>query len=113
MFQLRAAAVGPAWRVSAQQWQCDNVAPVWRFDGSWERTILVEGSVGPILVIISQVSGENLAKVLPIEHKDVVYTVHFHSHGAVAWLAASFWGYRRHCLRMPANPAILQHGSTE
>ncbi len=35
----------------AQPRQCDNVALVGRFDGTCERTILAEGSVGPILVM--------------------------------------------------------------
>jgi len=57
---------------SAQPRQCDDVALVWRFDGSGERTILVEKSVGPILVIVGQVIGENLAEVRRIEDNDVV-----------------------------------------
>src|ERR1019366_3000364 len=59
---------------SSQPRQCDNVALVCRFDGTWERTILVKGSVAPILVIIGQVIGENSAKVRPIENNDVVQT---------------------------------------
>jgi hypothetical protein len=47
---------------------------VWRFDRAGERTILVEGSVAAILVIISQVISENLAEVLPTEDDDVVQT---------------------------------------
>jgi hypothetical protein len=60
---------------SAQPRQCDDVALVWRFDGSGERTILVEKSVGPILVIVGQIIGENLAEVRRIEDNDVVQTL--------------------------------------
>jgi hypothetical protein len=46
---------------SAQQWQFDNVAHIRRFDGSGERTILVEGPVSPMFVIISSIIGEDVA----------------------------------------------------
>jgi hypothetical protein len=46
---------------SAQQWQFDNVALIRRFDGAGERTILVEGPVSPMFVIISSIIGEDVA----------------------------------------------------
>jgi len=46
---------------SAQQGQFDNVALIRRFDGSRERTILVEGPVSPMFVIISSIIGEDVA----------------------------------------------------
>ena len=59
---------------SAQSRQCDNVALVWRFEWTGERTILVEGSVAAILVIIGQIIRENLAEMLPTEDNDVIQT---------------------------------------
>jgi hypothetical protein len=57
---------------SAQQWQFDNVALIRRFDGSRERTILVEGPVSSMFVIISSIIGEDVAYVSRIEDNDVV-----------------------------------------
>jgi hypothetical protein len=56
---------------SAQPRQCDNIALVWRFDRAAERTILVEGSVAAVLVIIGHVIRENLAEVLPTKDNAV------------------------------------------
>ena len=57
---------------SAQQGQFDNVALIRRFDGAGERTILVEGPVSPMFVIISSIIGEDVAQVSRIEDNDVV-----------------------------------------
>ena len=57
---------------SAQQRQFDNVALIRRFDGSGERTILVEGPVSPLFAIISSIIGVDVAQVSRIEDNVVV-----------------------------------------
>jgi hypothetical protein len=57
---------------STQQRQFDDVALVWRFDGTRVWRILIECPMSPISVIIGQVIGENLPEVLHIENDEVV-----------------------------------------
>ena len=51
--------MGVAVMQSAQQRQFDDVALVWRFDGTQIWSILIECPMSPMLVIIGQVIGEN------------------------------------------------------
>ena len=57
---------------SAQPRQGDEVALVWRFDGSGERTILFQRPVRTITMIIAQVVRENAAQVFFVENDDVI-----------------------------------------
>jgi hypothetical protein len=62
---------------SANPWQGDNIsniALVWRFDRAGEPTILVEGSVAAILVIVGHGFREDLTEMLPTEGNDGVQT---------------------------------------
>ena len=60
---------------AAQQWQFDNCALIWRFYWPGDWTILSEGSVGPVVVIIIQVIEKGLAQVLRVEHDHVIQTL--------------------------------------
>ena len=59
---------------STHHWQGDDVALVGGFHGTRFRTILVEGSVRTVLMIIAEVVRKPLAQVVLVQYDHVVQT---------------------------------------
>ena len=53
----------------------DHPSPTRRFDGARARSVVVQGVVGPGVVVVVQIAGQNAPEVGLVEHNHVVQTL--------------------------------------